>query len=103
MVTRSSFARAANIPGHATSSASVSPFLVIRIGRTYPHLRKPAAILGFLQMCPFSFFLLVIATFPLSRAALLLDSMLTERKPKRSPSVATATNTPSRLETSGRH
>jgi hypothetical protein len=47
-------------------------------------------------MGPFSFFLLVIATFTLSSAALLLGWMLTERKPKRSASAAHGANTPSR-------
>jgi hypothetical protein len=37
-------------------------------------------------MGPFSFFALVIATFTLSSAALLLGGMVTERKPKRSAS-----------------
>jgi hypothetical protein len=47
-------------------------------------------------MGPFSFFLLLIATFTLPSAALLLGSMVTERKPKRSASAAYGANTPSR-------
>jgi hypothetical protein len=59
---------------------------VIPIGRAYPHLLDRGAILGAFEMGPVSFFLLVIATFTLSSAALLLGGMLMERKPKRSAS-----------------
>jgi hypothetical protein len=44
-------------------------------------------------MGPFSFFLLVIATFTLSSAALLLGGMLMERRPNRSASAAPGANT----------
>ena len=81
-------ALAANIGIPATSSASVSPFLVIRMVVPTPHLLDRAAIAGTFEMGPFSFFLLVIATFTLSSAALLLGWMVTERKPKRSASAA---------------
>jgi hypothetical protein len=47
-------------------------------------------------MGPFSFFLLLIATFTLSSAALLLGWMVTERKPKRPASAAYGANTASR-------
>jgi len=45
-------------------------------------------------MGPFSFFLLLIATFTLSSAALLLGWMVTERKPRRSATPARPGATP---------
>jgi hypothetical protein len=45
-------------------------------------------------MGPFRFFLLVIATFTLSSAALLLGWMVTERKPRRSATPARHGATP---------
>ena len=67
---------------------------MIPIGRAYPHLLHRAAMLGALEMGPFSFFLLVVATFTLSSAALLLGGMLMERTPNRSAGAAPGANTP---------
>ena len=54
-------------------------------------------------MGPFSFFLLVIATFTLSSAALLLGGMLMERRPNRSASAAPGANTRARPQDLGAH
>jgi len=101
-------ALSANLGGHATRSASVSPFLVIRGDRSSPHLLEDAASPGALKMGPFSFFALLIATFTLSSAALLLGSMVTERKPKGSTaalhtSAVQMVHSPGAGETSGTH
>ena len=62
--------------------------MVIRIRRTGPHLLAQAAIRESFRMGAFSFFLLLIATFTLSSAALLLGWLLAERKPTASPAAA---------------